>query len=156
METNGHPVSAASGEPEVQRYSPSLTMPPYVDVAELSMEADASGDYVRYADYLALAQQRDATERLCEQHEGKIHELRDLLTDCAQQRDAAVRVLVEFVDAEAAFGEETSKNNPYIVTDTWQQSARRLDAARKALKDYRAAVAPTPPQDAATTRGEGC
>jgi hypothetical protein len=38
-------------------------MPPYVDVAELSMEADAGGDYVRYADYLALAQQRDAAVR---------------------------------------------------------------------------------------------
>jgi hypothetical protein len=72
-------ASKTSGEPEVIVY----------DVRGEGPMPE--GSYVTEAAYLTLAQQRDATERLCAQHEGKIHELRDLLAACAQQRDAAVR-----------------------------------------------------------------
>ncbi len=70
----------------------------------------------------ALAQQRDATKRLCAQHKGKIHELRDLLADCAQQRDAAVRER-DVWEREAVDGREVLAHHK-----------RELDAALHQIK----------------------
>ena len=144
MDTNGHPVSAASGEPEVLG-----RLRGYADTRLYAIPGEYVCDAAEILNaYAALRAERDAAVR--ERAECVAREQRWLA-----RLAACEGVMVEFVDAEAAFAEETRKNNPYIVTDTWQQSARRLDAARKALKDSRAAVASTPPQDAATTRGEG-
>jgi hypothetical protein len=83
-------VSAASGEPVWLSILLDMGRNPfYADQQIIPIVND--GTWKAVAEYVSsLRTERDATERLCEQHEGKIHELRDLLAACAQQRDAAL------------------------------------------------------------------
>jgi hypothetical protein len=198
METNGHPVSAASGEPEVKVHGAQFRKVcgswRFVSGAMLLMVSTETNHVL---DALVEARaERDATERLCAQHEGKIHELRDLLADCAQQRDAAVRELEETRKREAlsdAIVDECDSDITKLVQERASLRAQ-LAAAQRVQQQYADLIAwmlgengsfpshpdhvsgkpyplywwrwelrrrheeiltPTPPQDAATTRGEG-
>jgi hypothetical protein len=157
-------MSAASGEPVVIVYDVRGEGP------------NPEGSYVTEAAYLTLAQQRDATERLCAQHEGKIHELRDQL---AFAESALSGGLAENESLRARLAACEQKNER--VMSIARRLALRSGFAAQALSELEAegidraatlttpplddddgpndgharTVNRTPPQDAATTRGEG-
>ena len=166
-------MSAASGEPEVQRYDMGWNADAHDDIVPCEF-----GTFVRYADYLTLAQQRDAAVReresaleLAAADErrlfARIEEVRTLRARLAACEGDSKRLDWLEATKEFSIGAPYTKNPlwfVYVDDEPYEGAGVTLrDAidATMARDDFgpndghARTVRRTPPQDAATTRGEG-